>query len=203
MEKGVALLSGGIDSPVAIDLLKDRLEITAIHFHQLPLTDKKEIEKVKELTKILKIKTLYLVPATPILKALVEKCHHKDYYVLQKIVMLKTAQLLAQKLGAIYLITGENLAQVSSQTLSNLTSITTHVEMTILRPVLTYNKQEIIDHAKKINTFETSKGPEICSLLGPKTPSTRSDPQAIGRELAKLDLQILQDALDQAEIIKF
>ena len=74
MEKGVALLSGGIDSPVAIHMMQNRLEIIAAHFHQEPLTDKKEVEKVKELAQKLGLKKVYLVPFVPVLKAFVDKC---------------------------------------------------------------------------------------------------------------------------------
>ncbi|MBI2572245.1 7-cyano-7-deazaguanine synthase [Candidatus Woesearchaeota archaeon] len=203
MEKGVALLSGGIDSPVAIHLMQQRLEIIAVHFHQLPLTDGREIEKVKELCKILQVRKLYLVPFTPVLKALVEKCQHKDYYVLGKIMMMRCATLIAAQEDAQFLITGENLGQVSSQTLSNLTSITKNVSMEILRPLLTYDKQEIINVAKKIGTYETSKGPEICNLLGPKSPSTKSEPDRVRQDLEHVDADILQKALDDAEVVEF
>lgn len=204
MERGIALLSGGIDSPVAIHLMKNRLEIIAVHFHQMPLTDEKPIEKVKELSKILEVKKLYLVPFSNVLKELVEKCRHKDYYILGKIMMFRTAELVAEKEGAQYLITGENLAQVSSQTLSNLITITKHLKMEIFRPVLTFDKQEIVDSAKKIGTYETSAGPELCCLLGPKHPATKSDHKQITQELAKLDLnKLMNEALSQAEIVEF
>lgn len=202
MERGIALLSGGIDSPVAIHLMQNRLEIIAVHFHQLPLVDKSEIEKVKELTKLLQLTKLYLIPFTPVLKELVTSCNHRDYYVLSKIAMFKTAELIAEKEQAKFLITGENLGQVSSQTLSNLTSITKHLSLEIFRPVLTYDKEEIVKVAKKIGTYETSKGPEICCLLGPKNPSTRSNPEEIRAELAKIDLpKLMQESLNNAEII--
>ena len=181
MERGVALLSGGIDSPVAIHLMKERLEVIAVHFHQLPLTGPEELEKVKELVKKLEISKLYLIPFAEVLKMLVEKCNHRDYYILSKILMFKTAELIAEKEKAKYLITGENLAQVSSQTLSNLKAITKNIRLEIFRPVLTFDKQEIINLAKKIGTYDISKGPEICSLLGPKNPSTKSDLDKITR----------------------
>lgn len=204
MERGIALLSGGIDSPVAINLMQNRLDIIAVHFHQIPLVDQTEIEKVKQLAKILKVSKLYLIPFTPVLKELVTNCNHRDYYIISKIAMFKTAELIAAKEHAKFLITGENLGQVSSQTLSNLTSITKHLTLEIFRPVLTYDKEEIVKVAKKIGTYETSKGPEICCLLGPKNPSTRSDPEEMRTELAKIDLpKLMQESLNKAEIIEF
>lgn len=203
MERGVALLSGGIDSPVSIHLMKKSLDIIAVHFHQEPLTDKKEVEKVKELAKVLKVKKIYLVPFAEVLKELVEKCRHKDYFILSKILMFKTAGLVAEKEGAKYLITGENLAQVSSQTLSNLKAITENVSLEIFRPVLTFDKQEIINLAKKIGTYEISKGPEICCLLGPKHPATKADAGKIRQELKKLDLdRLMQESLKKAELLE-
>ncbi len=203
MTKAIALLSGGIDSPVAIHQLQSQLEIIPIHFHQLPLTDEKEIDKVRALARHLKVDKLYLAPFTPVLKALVERCNHKHYFILSKIAMFLAAEMVAKKEKAQFLITGENLAQVSSQTLSNLTSITKHVSIEILRPLLTYDKQEIIEVAKKIGTYELSKGPEICNLLGPKRPSTKSNPEEIGRELEKLDLKgLLEECLKKAEIME-
>jgi tRNA uracil 4-sulfurtransferase len=202
LEKGVALLSGGIDSPVAIHLMKNKVTIIAVHFHQLPLTDQSQVEKVKELAKKLGIEKLYLVPFAETFKTIVDKCDHRNYFILSKIVMFKCAELVAHKEGAKYLITGENLAQVSSQTLSNLKVITQNVGLEILRPVLAYDKQEIIDIAKSINTYETSKGPEICDLLGPTNPATKSDPEKIKMELERLDYeQLLKSSLDKAEVI--
>lgn len=203
MDKAIALLSGGIDSPVAIHLMKNRVEIIAVHFHQEPLSDKKEIEKVKELAKMLGVEKVYLIPFVEVLKQLTEKCQHKNYFVLSKIAMFKTAELIAEKEGATYLITGENLGQVSSQTLSNLTTITKHISLEIFRPVLTRDKQEIIDIAKNIGTFEISSGPEICNILGPKHPVTKSDSEEIGKELEKIDLDaLMKESLEKAEIVE-
>jgi len=203
MERGIALLSGGIDSPVAIHLMQERLDIIAVHFHQQPLTDEKEIEKVKQLVKILGVKKVYLIPFTPVFTELASKCSHRHYYILSKIAMFKAAELIAATEKASFLITGENLAQVSSQTLSNMTTITKNLSLEILRPVLTYNKEEIISMARKINTYDTSKGPEICCLLGPKDPATRSNYEEIKKELEKIDLQkLMEESLENAEIVE-
>ena len=203
MERGIALLSGGIDSPVAIHLMQNRLDIIAVHFHQIPLADEKEIEKVKELVKVLKVRKLYLIPFTEVLTTVVKNSKHEDYFILQKILMFKTAEIIAEKEEAQYLITGENLAQVSSQTLSNLTTITKNIRKEIFRPVLTFDKKEIVDIAQKIGTYEISKGPEICCLLGPKHPATKSDPEKIRKELEKLSLmKLLEESLNKAEIIE-
>jgi len=203
MTKAIALLSGGIDSPVCIHLLQDKLDIIAVHFHQVPLTDQKEIEKVKDLVKKLGVKKVYLIPFTEMLTALVKQCRHDDYFILQKISMFKTAEIVAEKEGAKFLITGENLAQVSSQTLSNMTTITQNLKLDILRPVLTYDKKQIVDIAQKIGTYEISKGPEICCLLGPKHPSTKSDFSKIKEQLEKLDFEkIARECLSKAEIIE-
>src|SRR3989344_7535174 len=100
MERGIALLSGGIDSPVEIHLMKNRLEIIAVHFHQLPLTDEREVEKVKELAKMLELKKIYLIPFVSVLKTLTEKCRHKNYFILGKITMFLAAEMIAKKEGA-------------------------------------------------------------------------------------------------------
>ena len=203
MEKAVALLSGGIDSPVAIHMMKDRLDIIAVHFHQKELTGEEEVDKVKKLIQILGVRKAYLVPFVNVLKHITEKCRHENYYILKKILMFQSAEKIAKLEGAGYLITGENLAQVSSQTLSNLTTITKNVQMEIFRPVLTFDKQEIINKAKDIGTYDTSSGPEICSLLGPKHPATRSEVSTIGGELKNIDSGIIEKALSKVEILEF
>lgn len=203
MEKAVALLSGGIDSPVAINLMKNRLEIIAVHFHQKELTGEEEVEKVKELAKILELKKVYLIPFVKVMKEITESSNKKNFFILQKIVMFKAAEEIAKKEGAKYLITGENLGQVSSQTLSNLSTITKNISLEIFRPVLTKDKQEIINLAKEFGTYDISSGPEICNLLGPKHPATKSDSDKIKKELEKVDWKLVEESLKKAEVLRF
>ena len=202
-ENAIALLSGGIDSPVAIAMMQDKVDIVAVHFHQVPLSDKKEVDKVKELAKILNVKKLYLVPFVEVFKEIVNKCRHKDFFVLSKILMFKAAEYIAKDENAKFLITGENLAQVSSQTLPNLEAISSQIKLTILQPLLTFDKQEIINYAKNLGTYETSKGPEICCLLGPKHPSTNSSIEVVKKELKSLDVnKLIKENLNSVEIIE-
>ncbi len=203
MPKAIALLSGGLDSPVAIALLHDRLDIIAVHFHQKPLSSDAEIGKVKALLKILKVQKAYLIPFVSVLKELVEKCSHRNYFILQKIMMLKTASVIAEKEKTEYLITGENLGQVSSQTLQNLTVISRNVDKEILRPVLTYDKEEIVKKAQEIGTYDISKGPELCHLLGPKHPATKVKEEDITKDLVMLALpQRVEEAIRNAEVLE-
>lgn len=204
MEKAIALLSGGIDSPVAIAKMQDKLNIIAVHFHQVPLSDEKEVDKVKELAKLLNLKKLYLIPFAEVFKEIVNKCRHKDFFVLSKILMFKAAEVIAKDENAKFLITGENLAQVSSQTLPNLEAISSQIKLTIFRPLLTFDKQEIINYAKELGTYETSKGPEICCLLGPKHPSTNSSIEIVEKELKSIDVNMLiKESLNKAELIEY
>jgi len=202
IRKGILLLSGGFDSVVAGNMLRKKLEIIAIHFHQKELTGEGEVAKIKKLVKKLGIKKVYIVPFVDVFKALVEKCDHRYYYVLSKIAMFKAAEVIAEKEKAKVLITGENLAQVSSQTLSNMRSIDSQVKKIILRPLLTKDKQEIVNIAREIGTYEISKGPEICSLLGPKNPITKSTIEKVEKELNWIDLDsLIKEKLEKAEVI--
>ena len=118
--------------------------------------------------------------------------------------MIKTAEKIAEKEKAYAIITGENLAQVSSQTLSNLANIQKATKLELIRPLLCYDKIEIIDYAKKIKTFDISKGPEICDLLGPRHPATKSEINEILREEKKLNMdKLVKEAVKNAKIKSF
>ncbi len=104
--KALALLSGGIDSPVAISLMQKKIpQIDAVHFHYVPLADETTIEKVKELAKLLKIKTLYLIPFAEIQKLVVEKCAHRFFFIITRIIMWQTAEKIALREGYDHLCT--------------------------------------------------------------------------------------------------
>ncbi|MDP3918652.1 MAG: hypothetical protein Q8Q35_01980, partial [Nanoarchaeota archaeon] len=154
-----------------------------------------EVNKVKKLAKHLGVK-LIIIPFVEVFKTIAEECRHRDYYTLTKIAMYKAAEMIANQEKAELLITGENLAQVSSQTLSNMRTIDQQIKLIILRPLLTLDKQEIIDIAMELGTFEISKGPEVCSLLGPNNPATKSKTKYIQEELNKINLdKLIKEAL--------
>ncbi len=187
--KGLLLISGGFDSPVAGYLMQQKgVEIIAVHFSYEPLTDNSPEIKSRKVSEILGFKKVIVVNISKECEQIAKVCNHRLYFVLTKRLMLKKAEEIAKKEGCNFLITGENLAQVSSQTLSNLRSITEAVKMQVLRPLLTYDKTEIINLAIKIGTYEISKGPEVCDILGPKHPATRSDLEEVKREEQKLQL---------------
>ena len=107
--------------------------------------------------------------------------------------MYKVAEKLAEKLKCNFLLDGCNIGQVSSQTLSNLSVITRAIDIPVLRPLLCYDKDQIIRLAKKINTYEISKGPEMCNVLGPKHPATKSNLEIIGKEESKININKLSE----------
>lgn len=202
-KKAILLLSGGFDSPVAAHLMQKKgFDLIALHFYNKHLSDINTIEKCKTLCQILNIRKLYLIPFDEQQAEIVRRCTHKYYYVLQRRLMWRIAEKIAEKEDAPFLVTGDNLAQVSSQTLSNMTTIQRAVKIPILRPILCNDKVETIALARKIGTYETSKGPEVCCVLGPKHPATHSTPEIIEAEEQKLDMPaLIQSALDACEVL--
>lgn len=193
--KGLLLLSGGFDSPVAGRLMqKQGLAVDAIHFSLEPVTDGMAEQKCLDLVRVLSIEKLYAAKVGEELAKIAAKCTRRYYFVLSKRFMLRVAERVARRDGYGYLITGENLGQVSSQTLQNLTVIDSAARLTVLRPLLGFDKNEIINAAKEGGTYEISKGPEICDALGPDTPSTAALLPDILEEEAKLDLEALTEA---------
>lgn len=201
-KKALLLVSGGIDSPVAGKLAIEKgYELTAIHFSQEPFTDSTPRLKSIALCKLLGLKEMIVVNAGEEFKEIADKTYREYYFVLIKRFMMKVAESIAQKKGIDYLITGESLGQVSSQTLSNLNTINQSTKMEILRPVLFLNKQEIIDISKKHNFFETSKGPEMCDALASGSPRTQSTTEQLKKEEDKCKMfELIESALKKITI---
>lgn len=202
MVRGLALLSGGIDSPVAAHLaIQNNAEIIAVHFATKKITGKESIEKSVSLCKKLGIKKLFVAEVSGQFGEISKKCEHRYYFVLTKRFMLKTAQKIAEKNNCSFLLTGENLGQVSSQTLSNLSVIDAAVPIPVLRPLLGLDKTEIISIARKIGSLEISEGKEMCDALGPAHPATKTDLQTIEKEEEKIQTsEMLNHALSELEV---
>lgn len=194
--KGLLLLSGGFDSPVAGHLMKEQgLEIDAIHFSLEPITDDAAEKKCIRLAEVLGLNKVYVARAGDALAKLASKSARRYYFVLSKRFMVRVAEKIARRDGYGFLVTGENLGQVSSQTLQNLTVIDSVASIPVLRPIIGLDKQEIIAIAKRLGTYEISKGPEICDVLGPEKPATAATLPAILEEEAKIDCEALAEGV--------
>ncbi len=191
-KKALLLLSGGIDSPVAGWMMKRKgYDIEAIHFSYEPLTDGLPEEKSRRICEILGIKKIIVIRISRQLKEISEKINRKYYFVIQKRLMYRIAEKMAKKLGCGFLLTGENLGQVSSQTLQNLAAIDQATQMAVLRPLICFDKDEIVQKAREIGTFEISAGKEYCDVLGPDKPSTRARIEIVLEEERKTDMERL------------
>jgi len=187
--RGVLLLSGGFDSPIAGHLMvRQGLDLIAAHFSLEPITDDAAAIKARTLCEILGIPSLYVVRVGEAFAEVAHEANQRFYFILTKRLMVRLADAIADLEGADVLVTGENLGQVSSQTVASLRAIDAVARHPILRPLIGFDKQEIVDRARIIGTYEVSKGPEICDLLGPPRPSTHARLDQILAEETKLDL---------------
>src|SRR2546425_3402157 len=187
--RGVLLLSGGFDSPVAGHLMAGQgIDLIAAHFSLEPVADDAAAMKGGTLCGILGIPSLCVVRVGEAFAEVAKKANRRFYFILTKRLMIRLADAIADLESAEVLVTGENLGQVSSQTVASLRAIDAVAHHPILRPLIGFDKQEIVDRAKAIGTYEVSKGPEICDLLGPPRPSTHARLDQILAEETKLDL---------------
>lgn len=186
--KGLLLLSGGIDSPVAgWSAMRRGLEIECVHFHSYPFTSKKAEEKVIELAKVLsrfacQIK-LHLVPFTEIQTAIAGTGQENLTITLMRRSMLRIASLLAERNGALAIVTGDSLGQVASQTLASMNVIGRVTDLPLLRPLVMIDKEEIISQAREIGTYDISILPyeDCCTLFVPKSPTTNPNLRVVER----------------------
>ncbi len=198
--KGLLLLSGGIDSPVAGWMaLKRGVEIEALHFHSPPFTGEGAINKVLDLCHLLatyggKI-TLHLASFTEIQKEIMSKCPRPMLITLMRRVMFRIAERLALKRKIPVLFTGESLGQVSSQTLENLVAISEVTTLPILRPLIGLDKVEIVEISREINSYPISIRPfeDCCTLFIPRHPVTRPALDKLARAEEQIPLEELVD----------
>lgn len=206
--KGLLLLSGGIDSPVAGFLIAKRgVKINAVHYHSYPFTSERAEEKVKTLAEILanycgNIK-LYSVNLLNIQKEINEKCPEDEMTIISRRFMMRIAEKIAIKEEMDALITGESLGQVASQTINGIHVTNSAVSLPVLRPLIGMDKVEITEISKEIGTFETSILPyeDCCTVFLPKHPVTRPKLKDIEESEKALDIEKLVDeALENMKI---
>lgn len=203
--RGLVLLSGGFDSAVAAWRVQQQsAELFAVHFSQEKFVGRQSIGKAQKIARHLKFKKLFVADVSDALKQFVENCENRYYFVFMKRLFFKIAERIAEKEGIGFLVTGENLGQVSSQTLSNIAVVAQATALPVVRPLLGMEKNEIIALAKKIGTHDISVGPELCDFLGPPKPATRSTVEELEAEEKKIELEkLVADALKQKIIVLY
>ncbi len=207
--KGLLLISGGIDSPVAGYMTCKRgMKLNCLHFHSFPYTGEAAKEKVIELTK--KIGdynggiNLYVVSFTHIQEAIHENCPEEFMITLMRRFMMRIAERLAKKLGDQAIITGESLGQVASQTIESITSSNSVVTMPVLRPLICFDKIDIIEISRKIDTYNTSILPyeDCCTVFLPKFPAIKPNLEKVIKAENKLDIEkLIEEAMLNIEKI--
>jgi tRNA uracil 4-sulfurtransferase len=208
MARGVMLMSGGIDSPVALHyLLRQGHELLAVHMDNRPFTDDSPLEKVVDHLAVLRERyqqpiPLYLVPHGSTQVTLMRNTDRHVGCVLCRRFMWRSAERIAVREGASFLATGEALGQVASQTLSNMRNATASVRLPIVRPLIGFDKHEIEAVAKAIGTYGISTRPGVCCQAVPDKPATRSNLVQILHEEERIDVErIIEDCVRKAVIL--
>lgn len=208
--KGLLLLSGGIDSPVAGYMVAKRgMRIKALHFHSYPYTSDAAKQKVIDLAKIIAPYTggvdLYTVSVTHIQEAIHRDCPEEMMITILRRFMMRIASLMCDKLGTQAIITGESLGQVASQTIESLTTSNAVATYPVLRPLIAFDKLDIIAIAEKIGTYETSILPyeDCCTVFLPRFPLIRPQLDEVEKFESKLDIDgLIKEAMSTIEKIK-
>ena len=203
------MLSGGIDSPVAAYLLMKRgIKIECIHFASPPYTNAGVIEKLKDL--LGKLNTfqaeirLNIIPFTKLQEEIYKECDESYAITIMRRMMFRLADRLAKRRRCLAISSGESVGQVASQTLDSMNVINAVTNMPVLRPVVCYDKLDIIDLARKIDTFDISIRPfeDCCTIFAPKNPKTRPSMEEVLKYEAKWDFEsMIEEALNNIEVI--
>jgi thiamine biosynthesis protein ThiI len=188
-------------------IAKRGVELSAVHYHSFPYTSDKAKEKVLDLARILTrycgSMRVYVVPFTEIQQELYEKCPDSQLTILMRRFMMKIAESIAIKEGSKALITGESIGQVASQTLESLVATNDAVEMPVFRPLIGFDKIEIMDLARKIDTYDTSILPyeDCCTIFVPRHPVTHPKLEAVRRSEKLVDGEtLINKALENVEV---
>lgn len=206
--RGLILLSGGIDSPVAAWMMARRgMLIEAVHFHSYPYTSKRAQEKVEKLAGIVASYSgrirMHVINLLPIQEQIVQHCPEEETTILVRRFMMRIAQEIARKNRCMMLITGEDLGQVASQTAEAITVTDACVDLPVLRPLIGMDKVDIMDKAREIGTYETSIEPfeDCCTVFLPKHPTTKPKLARIEQSESALDVDALVKAAVESEEI--
>ena len=208
--KGMSLLSGGIDSPVATWMMAKRgMMIEAVHFHSFPYTSQRAREKVEELAALVATYCgrfrMHVINLLPIQEQIVQNCPEEETTILVRRFMMRIAEELAAGNGCSMLITGENLGQVASQTAEALVVTDASVKMPVMRPLIGLDKTDIMDLAKEIGTYDKSIEPyeDCCTVFLPKHPATKPKLERILASESKLDCEgLIREAIEKEEIVE-
>ena len=210
--KAMLLLSGGIDSPVAGYMIAKRgVMIDAVYFHAPPYTSERAKQKVVDLAKLVSRYSgpinLHVVNFTDIQLYIYEQCPHEELTIIMRRYMMKIAESIAKETGSLALITGESIGQVASQTVQSLAATNEVCTMPVFRPVIGFDKQEIVDISEKIGTYETSIQPyeDCCTIFVAKHPVTKPNIKVIHKSeenLAEKIAELVKTALETVEVIK-
>ena len=210
--KAMLLLSGGIDSPVAGYMIAKRgVMIDAVYFHAPPYTSERAKQKVVDLAKLVSRYSgpinLHVVNFTDIQLYIYEQCPHEELTIIMRRYMMKIAESIAKETGSLALITGESIGQVASQTVQSLAATNEVCTMPVFRPVIGFDKQEIVEISEKIRTYETSIQPyeDCCTIFVAKHPVTKPNIKVIHKSeenLAEKIDELVKTALETVEVIK-
>ncbi len=209
--KAMLLLSGGIDSPVAGYMIAKRgVKIDAVYFHAPPYTSERAKQKVVDLARIVSRYTgpiyLHVINFTDIQLYIHEKCPHEELTIIMRRYMMRIAEHIAKETECLGLITGESIGQVASQTMNSLIATNEVCELPVYRPLIGFDKQEIVEVSEKIGTYETSILPfeDCCTIFVAKHPVTKPNVNVIRRHEKNLDEKIeelVKTALETDELI--